>query len=82
MEAEKNDMLAEVCMGLSEVCILLSKQKQDDEELMKGKLKIMKKNNLDDMSMEVIKDLMERKKENYKNHAMKFKKKAKVYNMS
>jgi len=79
MEAEKNKMLAEVCIGLSEVCVMLSQQKQDDEELMKGKLKIMKKNNPKDMNIEVMTKLMKKKKENHKRYAVKFKKKAKVF---
>ena len=79
MEAEKNKMLAEVCMGLSEVCVILSQQKQDDLSFMDGKLKIMKKHNPDDINIEVMKTLMRKKKENHKRYAIKFKKKAQVF---
>lgn len=79
MEAEKNKMLAEVCMGLSEVCILLSKQKEDDLSFMEGKFKVMKKYNPDDVNIEVMKTLMRKKKENHKRYAIRFKKKAKIF---
>lgn len=79
MECEKNKMLAQISMELSRVCILLSKEKQDDEKLIEGKLKIMKKHNPDDLNIEVMEKLMIRKKENHKRYAVKFKKKAKIF---
>ena len=79
MEAEKNDMLADICSGLSEVCTMLSEQKQDEEVVMNEKMKIMKKHNPDDMNLEVIKTLMKIKKENHKKFAKSFKKKAKIF---
>ena len=74
-----NEMMAQVCNGLSEVCILLSKQKQEDEEFMKDKIKIMKEYNPKDKNIEVIKSLMKKKGENHKKYAKEFKKKAKVF---
>lgn len=74
-----NKTMAIVCGGLSEVCIMLSKQKQEDEEMMKEKIKIMRKYNPKDRNIEVIKSLMKRKRENHNMYAIKFKEKAKVF---
>lgn len=79
MKAEKNDMLAEICNGLSEVCIMLYEDKQEEEVIIKEKMKIMKKHNPDDINLQVIKSLMKKKKENHNKFAQSFKKKAKIF---
>lgn len=79
MKAEKNNMLKEICTGLSEVCMILSEQKQEEEIVINEKMKIMKKQNPDDMNLQVIKALMKKKKENYKKFSDQFKKKAKIF---
>lgn len=78
MEEEKNKMLAEICLMLSETCKTLSDKYEEEEIFSKEKLRILKKHY--PKQFKVVKSLMGRKKKNYIKYRKEFTKKAIIFN--
>ena len=77
MEKEQNEMLADVCRGLSKVCNIWAKEKKKEEKekfkIKKKKLKIVKK-----LKMKEIIEVVESSKE-LEKFANDFEKKARAF---
>ena len=76
MEAEKNQILSEVCLLLAETCKTLSDKYEEEEIFSKEKLRILKKHY--PKQFKTVKSLMSRKEKNKTKYIKEFKKKSAI----